>query len=159
MGRVTACYAIHGWIKVQPYTEYQDNLLDYAVWQLGKGESWRGYRLLEGRPHGQYLLAQLEGVGDREAAERLLGLDIAVARTELPAPAEGEYYWDQLIGLEVVSVTGADLGRVSGLLEAGSQDLLRVQGDRERLIPFTEPIVREVDLSVRRVVVDWEPDY
>ncbi len=159
MGRVAAPYGIRGWIKVQPYTEYLDGLLDYPLWRLGKAEGWRDYRLLEGRSHGQYLLAQLDGIADRDAAECLRGLEIAVARSELPAAGEGEYYWDDLVGLEVVTVSGDVLGRVSGLMETGPQDVLRVQGDRERLIPFTAPIVQEVDPAAGRIVVDWEADY
>lgn len=159
MGRVAAPYGVKGWVKVHPYTEYLDSLLDYPVWRLGKSGAWRSYRVLEGRPHGRFLLAELEGVGDRDAAERLRGMDVAVARDELPELEEGEYYWDDLIGLEVVTVSGLSLGRVEGLLETGAHDVLRVVGERERLIPFTTPIVLEVDRSARRIRVDWEAEY
>lgn len=159
MGRIAAPYGVKGWVKVHPYTEYLDNLLDYPIWRLGRADSWRPYRVLEGRPHNRYLLAELEGVSDRDAAERLRGLEIAVARAELPEPDEDEYYWDDLIGLEVVNTSGLSLGRVDGLLETGAHDVLRVVGDRERLIPFTAPIVLEVDPSAGRIRVDWEAEY
>lgn len=159
MGRIAAPYAVKGWVKVQPYTEYLESLLDYPVWRLGKGGSWQLYRVLDGRPHGRFLLAQLEGVGDRDAAQRLRGMDVAVARDELPELSEGEYYWADLVGLEVVSVAGLSLGRVEGLIETGAHDVLRVGGERERLIPFTAPIVLEVDLSARFIRVDWEAEY
>lgn len=159
MGRIAAPYGVKGWIKVQPYTEYLDSLLDYPVWQLGRGGAWRPYRVLDGRPHSRFLLAKLEGVGDRDAAERLRGMDVAVARDELPEPGEDEYYWDDLIGLEVVNASGVRLGRVEGLLETGAHDVLRVVGERERLIPFTAPIVLEVDPSAGCIRVAWEADY
>ncbi|MGQ9685192.1 MAG: ribosome maturation factor RimM [Thiobacillaceae bacterium] len=159
MGRIAAPYGVKGWVKVQPYTEYLDSLLDYPVWRLGSSGAWRSYRVLDGRPHGRFLLAELEGVGDRDVAERLRGMDVAVARDELPEPGEDEYYWDDLIGLEVVNVSGLSLGRVEGLLETGAHDVLRVVGERERLIPFTAPIVLEVDPSARRIRVDWEAEY
>jgi 16S rRNA processing protein RimM len=159
MGRIAAPYGVKGWVKVHPYTEYLDSLLDYPVWRLGKRGVWRSYRLLEGRPHNRFLLAELEGVGDRDAAERLRGMDVAVARAELPEPDEGEYYWDDLIGLEVVNSSGSCLGRVEGLLETGAHDVLRVKGERERLIPFTAPIVLEVDRSGGCIRVDWEAEY
>lgn len=159
MGRVAAPYSVRGWVKVQPYTEYLDTLLDHPLWHLGRDGDWQEYRLLEGRPHNQYLVAQLEGVADRDAAGRLRGLDIAVPRSDLPAPEEDEYFWDDLIGLEVVNAEGVLLGRVAGLLETGAHEVLRVTGEQERLIPFTDPIVQQVDLPAGRIVVDWQPDY
>ncbi|TCS74002.1 16S rRNA processing protein RimM [Sulfuritortus calidifontis] len=159
MGRVAAPYAIRGWIKVQPFTEYLDSLLDYPVWRLGKKTGWQEYRVLDARIHSNSLIAQLEGVNDRSQAEALQGLEIAVARDELPEAEEGEYYWDDLIGLDVVNLDGVNLGKVTGLLETGAHDVLEVEGERPRLIPFTEPIVVEVDLKAGRIKVDWGADY
>ncbi|MCU0840529.1 MAG: ribosome maturation factor RimM [Thiobacillaceae bacterium] len=159
MGRVAAPYAVQGWVKVQPFTDYLDSLLDYPVWWLGRAGEWRAHRLLEGRPHTKVLLARLEGIDSREAAEDIQGMEIAVPRGELPPAEEGEYYWDDLIGLEVANTAGASLGRVQGLMETGAHDVLRVRGERETLIPFTAPIVQSVDLAAGRIVVDWEADY
>ncbi len=168
MGRVAAPYGVKGWVKVQPFTEYLDSLLDYPVWRLSRAgqdaqREWQAYPLLEGRLHNRFLLAQLEGVADRGAAEHLQGMEVAVARDELPPAEEDEYYWDDLIGLEVVNAEGLNLGRVEGLLETGAHDVLRVMGPpedaRERLIPFTAPIVLEVDLTARRIRVDWGRDF
>ncbi len=159
MGRIAAPFAVQGWVKVQPYTEHLDSLLDYPVWRLGKQGPWREYRLLEGRVHGQQLVVQLEGVDDRDQAERIRGLEIAVPRGELPEAEADEYYWDDLIGLEVVNREGVSLGRVSGLIETGVHDVLEVVDGRKRLIPFTEPIVVEVDMAAGRILVDWGADY
>ena len=159
MGRVAAPFAVHGWVKGQPFTEYLDSLLDYPVWRLGKNGAWREYRLLDGQVHGQQLIVQLEGVDDRDQAECIRGLEIAVHRDELPEAEEDAYYWDDLIGLEVVNQEGVSLGRVAGLLETGVHDVLEVVDDRKRLIPFTEPIVVEVDKAAGRILVDWGLDY
>ncbi len=159
MGRVAASYAVRGWIKVQPFTAYVDSLLDYPVWRLGRGDVWREYPVLEAKVHGRFLLASLQGVTDRDAAEALRGLEIAVARAELPPPEEGEYYWDQLIGLEVINLQGQTLGRVEGLLETGAHDVLRIRGEREYLVPFVSALVPTVDLGTRRIEVDWGLDY
>lgn len=159
MGRIAAPYAIRGWIKVQPFTEYLDSLLDYPVWRLGKQTGWQEYRVLDARIHSNSLIAQLEGVNDRSQAEALQGLEIAVARDELPEAEADEYYWDDLIGLNVVNLEGVNLGKVAGILETGAHDVLKVSGERERLIPFTEPIVVEVDLKAGRIKVDWGADY
>lgn len=159
MGRIAAPYAVKGWVKVQPYTEYLDSLLDYPVWHLGKAGGWREYTVLEARVHGAALIASLDGVTDRERAQVLAGMEIAVPRAEMPEAEEGEYYWDELIGLRVVNLAGEDLGRVEGLLETGAHDVMRVLGERERLIPFTGPIVRNVDVAAGLIEVDWGSDY
>jgi len=160
MGRVAAPYAVKGWIKVQPFTEYLDSLLDYDFWWLGHEEGrkkgWREYRVLEGKVHGQTLLVQLEGVDGRDAAEALKGLDVAVDRAEFPETDADEYYWDDLIGLDVVNTEGVALGKVEGLLETGAHDVLRVAGERERLIPFVDAYVREVDQTGGRILVEWD---
>ncbi len=162
MGRVAAPYAIKGWVKVQPFTEYVDSLLDYPRWWVGRDTNWREMQVLEAKVHGRFLLVQLEGIPDRNAAEAAIGLEIAVLRDALPEPEAGEYYWDQLIGLEVVGLAGAVLGRVDRILETGGHDLLSVKGHadgRERLIPFVAPIVREVKLAERQIEVEWGEDY
>lgn len=159
MGRVAAPYGIKGWVKVQPYTEYLDSLLDFPVWRLGKANAWSEFQVLDARVHGRVLVASLENVTDRNRAETLAGMEIAVPRAEMPEAEEGEYYWDDLIGLEVVNLAGENLGRIEGLLETGAHDVMRVLGDRERLIPFTEPIVCSVDMDAGRVEVDWGKDY
>jgi len=159
MGRIAAPYGVRGWVKVQPYTEWLDGLLDFPRWRLGNKGEWHTKALLQGRPHGRYLLVQLAGVEDRDAAERLRGMEVAVARAELPPPAADEYYWADLIGLEVVNVAGELLGRVEGLLQTGAHDVLRVVAERERLIPFTAPIVVAVEPTAGVIRVDWEADY
>ncbi len=164
MGRVAAPYAVSGWLKIQPFTESVDSLLEYPEWRVGKNGQWRTCRLLEGKVHGQTLLVSLEGVGDRNVAEAMQGYEIAVARSERPPPAEDEYYWDQLTGLDVVNLSGESLGRVVGMLETGAHEVLRIQAEQdskqvERLIPFVGALVHAVDLSAGRIVVDWGLDY
>lgn len=161
MGRIAAPYAVKGWVKVQPFTECIDGLLDYPEWQVGRGVHWQSRHLAEGKLHGQVLLAKLEGIEDRVAAESLVGQEIAVSRNELPEPDENEYYWDRLVDLMVVNPRGTLLGRITGFLESGAHDILRVQGEDgvERLIPFVAAIVLNVDEVAGRVTVEWEADY
>jgi 16S rRNA processing protein RimM len=160
MGRIAAPYAVRGWVKIQTFTEHLDNLLDYPVWHLGKAGKWRAHEVVEARVHSQHLIAQLEGVDDRNAAEALQGYEVAVARAERPPAEEDEYYWDDLIGLTVVNLAGENLGVVAELLETGAQDIMKVvAGEQQRLIPFTAPIVRAVDTEARRIEVDWGLDW
>ena len=158
MGRVVAPYAVRGWIKLQTFTEYLDSLLDYPVWRLGKDGRWRDYRVLDGKIHGQYLMAGLEGVEDRSAAEALMGLDVAVLREEMPEAEEDEYYWDDLVGLDVVNLQGERLGRVASLDSNGAHDVMALD-DGKRMLPWIPQVVRKVDLDARRIEVDWGTDW
>jgi 16S rRNA processing protein RimM len=105
------------------------------------------------------LLVRFAGIDDRDAAASLKGRDIAVARTELPAPGENEFYWADLVGLEVENAAGESLGRVERLFESGAAPVLVVVGESERLLPFVGAVVRQVDLGAGKILVDWELDY
>ena len=159
MGRVAAPFGVRGWLKVHAFTENLDGLLDYPVWWLGRNGAWQAHRVLEGSVHGKLLTVQLEGVADRSAAEALKGTEIAVPRSELPLPEENEFYWNELIGLNVVNTAGVELGKVDSLLQTGANDVLVVKGERERLIPFVKQVVLEVDKAAAVIRVDWGADY
>lgn len=159
MGYVSAPFGVRGWIKIRPYTEMLDSLLDYPVWWLGKDGAWREYKVLEANVHGKGLVAGLEGSNGRETAEILQGSQIALPREQLPQAPENQYYWSDLVGLNVVNVQGVVLGKVSELLETGANDVLVIQGERERLVPFVNQLVLEVDLAKGLIKVDWDADY
>jgi len=159
MGRVGAPFGIKGWIKVQPFTRTVDGLLEHPAWWLGRDSSWGRSRVEDGAVHGRSLIAKLEGCEDRRAAARLKGLEVAIPRDELPASADGEYYWSDLIGLEVANHEGVALGRVTRLIETGASPVLVVQAERERLIPFAQPVVLSVDVADGRLTVDWGVDF
>ncbi len=161
MGRIAAAHGIRGWIKVQPFTEYVDSLLDYRTWWIGKEQGpWQKTEVEHCEVHGKTLVAQLPACPDRTAAEKLKGLLIAVPRTSLPKEAEGEYYWSDLIGLTVVNEAGVTLGTVANLLETGANEVLSVRGESgEILIPFVASAIKQVDLKNGRVLVDWSADY
>ena len=102
----------------------------------------------------------LEGIADRDAAEALPGVEVAVWRDGLPALAEGEFYWSDLVGLTVATTEGVDLGVVDRMMETGANDVLVVKGERERLIPFLmDDVVRQVDLEAGHMEVDWDPEF
>lgn len=164
MGRVVAPYGILGWLKIQPHTEYLDGLLDYPVWSLGREDGlrktpWQSYTLETAKVHNDVLVVKLKGVNDRDAALKCKGLHVAVPRTELPEADEGEYYWSDLIGLEVTNQQGVALGLVVELFETGANDVLVVKGDRERLIPYTDQAVLEIDLEKKTMLVDWDAEF
>jgi 16S rRNA processing protein RimM len=161
MGHVGAPFGVKGWVKVHPYTDTIESLLDYPNWWLGQEarHEWRQVEVSEADFHGKVLVARLEGSDNREAAARHRGMQVAVRRDDLPESEAGEFYWVDLVGLTVINLDGVDLGAVSGLIETGANQVLQVKGERERLIPFVGPVVREVDLAAGHIRVDWGTDY
>ena len=159
LGRVVGLYGVRGWVKVKSHTRERADILDYDRWMLRLGDEWREFGLAEGRLHGSGLVAQLEGITDRDAAATLVGADIAVHRSQLPALQPGSYYWAQLEGLKVVNIQGVELGEVKNLFETGANDVMVVLGDRERLIPFVPSVVQKVDLAAGTLIVDWDADF
>jgi 16S rRNA processing protein RimM len=159
VGRINGLFGTRGWVKALSYTRPRDNLLNFDPWYLRAGDTWQTYELAGARRHGRSLIASLRGVDDRDSAATLLRRDIAVERAQLPAIDPGEYYWVDLIGLRVVNRNGADLGRVTGLLETGATDVLQVAGRTEYLIPFVNGVyIDAIDLTKAEITVDWHPD-
>lgn len=160
MGKIVAAQGILGWVKVQTFTEYLDSLLDYETWYVGNEQNWRPLKVLEANVHGKVVVAKLEGIADRTAAEKYKGQLIAVPRAELPEQEEGEYYWSDLIGLAVENLAGEKLGIVDSLLETGANDVLVVKGEHgEMLIPFIASVIQQVSLKEKTIRVDWQADY
>ena len=150
-----------GWVKVFSYTQPKKNILDYAPWfiRVGKG-SYEVMRLLDGRIHGKNIVAQIEGCTSPEQARRWVDAEIAVERSSLPRLDPGEYYWIDLIGWKVITVTGVELGTVDHFLETGANDVVVVKGERERLIPFIkDDVIREADPVSKILRVDWDPEF
>lgn len=160
MGYVNGAFGVRGWVKIHADTEYADSLFDYPVWWLGKGDSFKAYTFEEGAVHTKALAAKLAGVEGRDQAQALRGCEIAVPRVQLPKTEEGEYYWSDLIGLEVVNQEGITLGKVKNLLETGANDVLVLADEgKERLLPFVNQVVLAVDLAAGRISVDWGEDF
>jgi 16S rRNA processing protein RimM len=159
MGRIAAPFGVKGWVRIQPNTAAPRNLLSYPTWWVGNDDSWREATVAEAKVHDRAVVARLEGCGDREAAAALRGLSVAVPRAALPAARDGEYYWADLIGLKVANTAGLELGRVTGMLQTGANDVLVVAGERERLIPFIAVVIREVDPAGGVVRVEWDADF
>lgn len=161
VGRISGVYGVKGWVRIFSYTDPRENIIEYQPWlvKTGTGE-WSETTIEEGRRHGKGVIARLTGCDDRDAAFALIGSEIAVTREQLPEAEAGQFYWDDLLGLQVVNTQGDNFGTVDHLLETGAHDVLVVQGDRERLIPFVmEQIVLEVDLEQGVIRVDWGKDF
>jgi len=159
MGRIAGAFGIKGWVKVQTFTQSIDGLLAYPTWWLSEGSTWRENKVEEAAVHGRSVIAKLSGVDDRDAATQLTGTEVAVPRAALPTNEGREYYWSDLIGLRVTNLQGVPLGQVTKLLETAAQQVLLIEGERERLIPFIESVVVSVDVAGGSLVVDWDADF
>jgi 16S rRNA processing protein RimM len=141
------------------YTEPREALLQYKGLLLGRNGDWESVKVAEGQRHGKSVILRLEGHDDRDQAAALIGTEIGADRSELPEPQEGHYYWSDLTGLTVVHRDGTELGKVKEVLETGAHDVMVVQGEEERLVPFVmDEVVLDVDLEQKVINVDWEWD-
>ena len=160
LGRISGVFGVKGWVKVNSYTEPRDNVVGYGVWTLRLHGVDSRIEVEEGQSHGKQVVAKLRGVDDRDEARAFIGADILIERERLPPCGVGEYYWIDLEGLEVRTLTGEVLGTVDHLLATGSHDVLVLAGKPQRLIPFVlDRVIRDVDLAAGRIVADWSPDY
>jgi len=160
VGKVSGVFGVKGWVKVHSYTSPRENILNYSPWRLSRGGEVKEIKVLEGRQQGKTLVARLDGINDREAAELLSGWRIDINSQQLPKTADDEYYWSELIGLNVKTTTGIELGIVDYLIETGANDVLVVAGDRERLIPFLQgQTIVSIDTDNQLITVDWDADF
>jgi 16S rRNA processing protein RimM len=160
LGRVSGVFGVRGWLKVRSYTDPVDNIARFGVWMLRRNGAERAFDVEDGHGHGGAVIAKLRGLDDRDSAGEWVGADIVVERERLPVPAANEFYWADLEGLEVRTTAGEVLGTVDHLLATGANDVLVLGGPTERLIPFVVgPVVKQVDLAARLIVVDWSADY
>lgn len=160
IGKIAAPYGVQGWTKVMSYTSPVTGMLDYPLWQLKKNHLEHTLELQEGRVHGKFLVVKFAGIDDRDEIAKLTNSLVEIERDKLPEPEQGSYYWADLIGLQVVTTAGVELGKVDSMLETGANDVLVVVGDKERLVPWIRPdVVTEVNLEGGSLVVDWDPDF
>jgi 16S rRNA processing protein RimM len=166
VGRIVGAWGVKGALRVQAYAASPQALFSSRRWFLQPPEAARapadGPRLLRitgAREHGDGIVATAQDIADRDAAEALRGARIFVSRASFPTPEPGEYYWVDLIGLDVVDREGRLLGVVADLMDLGPHAVLQVRPPQpdagEVLIPFVAAYVDDVDLAGRRIAVDW----
>ena len=141
------------------YTDPREAVLNYDRWLLSGKDGWQEATVAEGQRHGKTIIVRIDGFDDRDRAASLIGTDIGIPRDELPDTDKGHYYWSDLEGLRVVQRDGTELGKLGYMLETGANDVMVVQGETERLIPFVmDEVILGVDLAKGEIRVDWEWD-
>ena len=175
VGQIIGAWGVKGEIRVKPFSPDAQVLFSANEWFLQASEAPRppgasplqrlpaALRVLSARSQGDWVVATAQGLDDRDLAQALAGARVFVPRVCFPKTGNDEFYWVDLIGLPVVNRQALELGVVIGLIETGPHCVLRVQpaepDAEERLIPFVAAYVDGVDMTGRRITVDWEADY
>ncbi|QMT31374.1 ribosome maturation factor RimM [Alysiella filiformis] len=160
MGYIKGAFGVKGWLKVQPSTEYTDSLLDYPQWRLSKGKDVQMVEIEAGKAAGDELQVKFSHVNDRDVAALLRGYTIEIPRESFAETEEDEYYWADLVGMNVINREQIALGEVVKLMETGAHDVLVVRGEHgEKLIPFVSQYIDEVQKAQKIIIADWGLDY
>ena len=168
LGEISGVSGLKGWVKVFSHTSPRLQITEYKQWFLQKkGEDqWQTVKLKGGKVQGKNIIALVEGVQYRDQAEALVGSTIAVSSDQLEKLSEGEYYWKDLIGLNVENTEGVQLGKIDWIFNTGSNDVITVKGkdaegeNTEHLVPYIiDDYVVSVSLEDSLMVVNWDPDF
>lgn len=170
VGKITTVYGVKGWVKIHSFTDPMENLLGYQRCFLERGGQWQLLAIADAKLHGKGLVVLLDGVNDREEARLYCQCNIAVERSAMPELEEDEFYWHQLVGLQVYteSVDGKELllGKVHSMMETGANEVIVVHkckgsiDKQERLIPWlSDQVIKLVDIDAGIIRVDWDPEF
>lgn len=165
LGKIRSAVGLAGAVKVETYTDPPDNILKFKTWQIHTPTGWRALKVRSSRWTAQGLQVQFEGVVERNAAELLRNSEVAVYRHELPAPAKGEYYRDDLLGLTAFTSKGECLGQLDHYVETLAHPLMVIvdhqhhAGQVQHLVPLVKGKVLSVDFDQRTMVLDWSLDW
>ncbi|MGB1557358.1 MAG: ribosome maturation factor RimM [Oceanococcaceae bacterium] len=163
LGRIRGAFGVHGWIRVESFTEPATNILDYAPWHVHTPAGVRSFVPREGRWHGPGLIVQLgteDGgiIADRDVALSLVNAEVTVPRSALPPAGPDEIYLNDLMGLRVLGADGHDFGTVRRLHDNTVQAVMEI-GDEGLLVPFVRgPIVTHTDLDAGEIHLSWTAD-
>jgi 16S rRNA processing protein RimM len=161
LGKISGVFGVKGWLKVYSHTAPREGILKYSPWYLKQAQGWTAIKVKTGHKQGKTLVVQLEGVNDRNLAESMIGLEIAVKAAQLPHLTKNEYYWSDLAGLQVSTIDGTVFGVVDYVFATGANDVLVVKKSAggECLIPFVgDEVIKSVDLVNAMIQVDWDPE-
>lgn len=163
VGNIGAPFGVRGWLKIYSFTEPATNILEYLPWQIKRTEHWQNIKLLSGRAHGKGIVAQLEGISDRDKAIEYRGIDIAISRKLLPELSGDQVYWSELVGMLVQNLQGEQLGHIKDVFATGANDVIVVSVPRQKepiLIPYVlDHYVISIDKTSRIMRVDWQSDF
>jgi 16S rRNA processing protein RimM len=172
VGRIAGAWGVKGAIKVLPFAADPQALFSTKRWYVEPPAVRRPgapavlpslLHIVSAKEQGDHVVASAQELGDRDAAEALKGARILVSRGSFPTPADGEFYWVDLIGCRVFNRAGLELGTVDHLIETGPHCVLVIRppaaGQPDCMVPFVDAYVDAVDTTARRIDVDWDPGW
>ena len=163
IGQVGGLYGIKGWLKISSFTRPCENIFSYSPWLLLMNDTWHEISFDEFQKRGERFLVKFLGIDNPDDANQYVNSNIAITEKQLPRLKEGEYYWRDLIALNVINQDGILLGRISEIIETGANDVfVIINEDKERqkiLIPSVMGVyIRKIDLTTQTMNVDWVVD-
>ena len=163
IGYIQGVFGIKGWLKVFSFCRPKEQILRYTTWQLHFNGDEKSFPIEQGKEHGAGIIVKLAGIDTRTQAEALNKATIWVPVSDLAQLSKDEYYWYQLIGLNVETIEGQSLGIIEHLIETGANDVLvvtNIANKQQILIPYIRgKVVKQVDLDQKLMIVDWQIDY
>ncbi|MBA2648278.1 MAG: ribosome maturation factor RimM [Legionella sp.] len=160
VGRFGRPYGIKGFVRVHSFTDPRDNILSYKDWHIFINKQWQPIQLLEIKPQIKGIIALVKGYAECDLVVALTNVDIAISHDQLAKLLPGEFYWQQLIGLNVINKTGDVFGKVTDVMPTGSNDVLVVEGEKRHLIPYLPgEFVLDISIEKQCIIVDWDLDF
>jgi 16S rRNA processing protein RimM len=160
LGKLGAVYGIHGWLKINSFTDPVTNIFDYKIWYIKTSQEWQPLNIDKIDIKADKLLAHVVGYDTPEHAKQLTGLDISVHRSQLPSLPADEYYWHDLVGLSVYTLNNDYLGLVVRVINAPAHPLLEIKDQKEHLVPLIfKQFIKTVDLNNQTMIIDWDPEF
>lgn len=169
IGLLGAPFGVQGWIKVKSSTEPKENILKYSPWWLKTRHGVKAFEIEDAKVRSDDIVVRFKDIEDRDAAAQFANVKVAAEKEQFPNLEEGEFYWHQLVGLNVISEfegQNISFGKVKQLIETGANDVLVIQADetsiddQERLVPYLPgQFVKNVDIENGQITVEWDPEF
>ena len=159
VGKINGFFGLQGWVKVFSYTNPRTNILNYSPWSIKVDGNFQSIDITSGREQSKTIVAHIKGIDNREDSQKFIGRDIYINKEQLPELTQGEYYWHELIGFDVINKDEEQLGTVDYFVETGANDVLVVKGKKEYWIPYIEPFLVSIDSKNNKILVDWDKDF
>lgn len=160
IGKFGAAHGVKGWVKLHSFTQPLDNIFQYQPWHFVQNDIPRTLTPIDCKTHPDFFVVKFDGIDDPETARTLTHLTITIGRDQLPALPVDEYYYADLEGLDVYTAEQTYLGKIDHLFSAGAGDVIAVRGEeKQHLVPYLSQYILSVDLTTRRMQVNWDPEF
>ena len=161
LGRFGSVFGVKGWIKVHSFTEPLGNILQFHThWLIQNNkQAWQPINIEAYKIQGQSIIAKMKGIDERETARQFTNKEIAIHREHLPKLETEQFYLHDLIGMKVYNQNNLLLGHITDFQEAGSHHIFIIKGEKEHWLPYTDDVIKKINLDEQYIEVDWDPEF